>query len=185
LVEKFNLDRPGKPYLCADDVGTDVLAVVDLMHEWLNQGCRMMVVDYLQLCESPDQVGMAREVQAISKAMRDFAHQTDTLVIGLSQYNNEGGNDRTRSPQVGHLYGGRRISQDSDMTLLLDHSRYASDPMSPWIARSYLTFPKNRHGPKGFDIPLEWDYRTLTAREAQPDELHLWPDHEKPTNGRR
>lgn len=178
-ADKWREEHGYLPLLAEDDCPPDVREVEAMMTTWMTeQDVEVFVVDYLQLLEHPEGVGSAKEVQKISAAMREFAHRNRVLVIALSQYNNEGGNDRTRSPHVGHLYGGRRISQDSDVTVLLDHSRYVQDAQEPWIARSYLMHPKNRHGPKGYEIPIEWDYRTLTAREAMPDELHRWPEHD-------
>ena len=154
----------------------DVHRVIELMRTWHEKdGIRFFVVDYLQLCESSDHVGIAREVQAISAAIRLFAHQTKSVVIGLSQYNNEGGNNRLVSPTVGHLYGGRRIAQDATQVLLLDHSRYERDAIRTHLARTWLLLAKNRHGPTG-SIPIEWDYKTLTAREANHDETSIWPE---------
>jgi len=178
-LEEWETKKGYHPLLAEDDCPSDVRSIIAMMTVWLTEKrVTVFVVDYLQLMEAADEVGSAREVQKISKAMRDFAHHNGVLVLGLSQYNNEGGNDRTRSPHVGHLYGGRRLSQDSDMTVLLDHSRYAQDRDSPWLARSYLMVAKNRNGPKGCEIPIEWDYRHLLAREALPDELPMWPTHD-------
>lgn len=168
---------PGAAFYGSDQVQPDLRSVMATMDAWREDGVRCFVVDYLQLLESPDAAGAAREIAKISQAMRDFAHRHGVLVIGLSQYNNEGGNDRTRSPHVGHLYGGRRISQDSDLTILLDHSRYERDAIDPSTVRTWLTVPKNRHGPAGIEIPIQWAYTTLTAREGDPDEVDRWPTH--------
>lgn len=179
-LEGINAQAPGQCWMAADDLDPDVDAVLAQMEHWRTEyGCRVFVIDYLQLCESVDAVGIAAEVQKISKAARDYAHRNRVLVIGLSQYNNEGGNDRSRPPHVGHLYGGRRISQDSDITLLLDHSRYEQDGAFPWIARSYIMVPKNRNGPNGHEIPIEWDYRHLLARQPDKIEEGIWPTREK------
>jgi replicative DNA helicase len=145
------------------------------MEDWLEMGVSVFVVDYLQLMESVEGVGSAKEVQKISMTMRNFAHHHGVLVIALSQYNNEGGNDRQNPPHVGHLYGGRRISQDSEITMLLDHSRVETDGLRPHLGRTFLLIAKNRNGPKGFEIPILWDYRYLKAREGMPDELRDWP----------
>jgi replicative DNA helicase len=174
LRDRRDLD-PGANFYVTDDLVPDVSVVVGKMEMWLNIGVQLFVVDYLQLLEDRKTVGMAQEVQKISAAMRDFAHHNQVVVIALSQYNNEGGNDRTRPPHVGHLYGGRRISQDSDMTILLDHSRYERDRAQSSKARTWMLVPKNRHGPSGVDIPIEWDYTLLKAREGMPDEINLWP----------
>jgi replicative DNA helicase len=177
MLEEVHKQAPGTAFFASDDVDPDLQHVLAHMADWKAEGVRYFVVDYLQLLESTTSVGMAQEIQRISAAMRDFAHRNQVIVVGLSQYNNEGGNDRTRSPHVGHLYGGRRISQDSDMTILLDHSRYQRDTLSPNKARTWLMVPKNRHGPAGIEIPIEWSYTTLTAREAMPDELGAWPSN--------
>jgi replicative DNA helicase len=165
----------GIPFWVADRIGPELPDVLQMMHEWLEMGVSVFIVDYLQLMESMDGVGSAKEVQKISKTMRDFAHHNGVLVISLSQYNNEGGNDRQNPPNVGHLYGGRRISQDSEITLLLDHSRVETDGLQPFIGRTFLLVAKNRNGPKGFEIPILWDYRYLKAREGMPDEVKDWP----------
>jgi replicative DNA helicase len=170
---------PGVSFYATDNVEPDVDHVMAVMDQWRKEGVRCFVVDYLQLLEARTATGTAQEVMKISAAMRDFAHRNQVLVIGLSQYNNDGGNDRTKSPHVGHLYGGRRISQDSDMTILLDHSRYERDTMDPAIVRTWVMVPKNRHGPAGIELPIEWAYTTLTAREGQPDEIDRWPTHNR------
>lgn len=170
---------PGVGFYATDDVEPDVEHVIATMEDWYRDGVTCFVIDYLQLLEARTATGTAQEVMKISAAMRDFAHRNGVLVIGLSQYNNEGGNDRTRSPHVGHLYGGRRISQDSDMTILLDHSRYQRDEIDPSKVRTWIMIPKNRHGPAGIELPIEWSYDTLTAREGQPDEMSRWPLHNR------
>jgi replicative DNA helicase len=175
-ADSWNSEKGFAPFFVSDQAGPSLASVVQQMDFWREEhGASMYIVDYLQLMEEPTAVGSAQEVMKISQAMREYAHRHEVVVIGLSQYNNEGGNDRTRPPHVGSLYGGRRISQDSDLTILLDHSRYERDPMDRHIARTYLMVPKNRHGPSGHEIPIQWDYRYLTAREAMPDEERLWP----------
>jgi replicative DNA helicase len=178
-LSEISEQAPGMSFYTTDNVDPTVESVLAVMDEWRRDGVRCFVVDYLQLLEARTATGTAQEVMKISGAMRDFAHRNECLVIGLSQYNNEGGNDRTRSPHVGHLYGGRRISQDSDMTILLDHSRYQRDELDPLKVRTWLMIPKNRHGPPGIEIPIEWSYNTLTAREGQPDEISRWPLHNR------
>jgi replicative DNA helicase len=175
-LDRWRDERGYSPFFAVSDLDPTVHACLALMDSWRqDEGVDVFVVDYLQLLEDPETIGSAREIQRISKAMRDYAHRHGVIVIGLSQYNNEGGNDRTRPPHVGHLYGGRRISQDSDQTILLDHSRVIQDRDLPHITRTFAMLPKNRHGPKGFEIPIEWNFKTLTARQALPDEENLWP----------
>jgi replicative DNA helicase len=178
VLEKLRVIRDksgGQSFYVQDQIEPDIGRVLGRMDLHLKFGCDIFVVDYLQLLEDRRSVGMAQEIQRISASMRDFAHQNEVLVVGLSQYNNEGGNNHQSPPHVGHLYGGRRIAQDSDLTLLLDHSRYERDAMNRDIARTWMMLPKNRHGPSGMEIPIEWNYRHLVAREAMPDEITRWP----------
>tara|TARA_Y100001960_G_C14366910_1_gene677175 strand:+ start:59 stop:280 length:222 start_codon:yes stop_codon:yes gene_type:complete len=69
------------------------------------------------------------------------------------------------------LFGGMILEASCDLILLLDHSRYERDGNT---AKTWLIVAKNRHGPT-VEIPIEWDYRTLSIREADPDEESSWP----------
>ena len=68
------------------------------------------------------------------------------------------------------------LEANSDQVVLLDHSRYEQDPLKSHLARTWMVLDKNRHGPRG-SFPVEWDYRTLSIREALPDEEAEWPQH--------
>ncbi len=70
--------------------------------------------------------------------------------------------------------GGGTIANNGDLVLLLDHSRYEREEGNRSIARTFVLVPKNRYGDNS-EIPIEWSYKTLTCREAQPDEERLWP----------
>ena len=70
------------------------------------------------------------------------------------------------------LFGGMILEASCDLIALLDHSRYERDQNT---ARTWLIIAKNRHGPT-LEIPIEWDYRTLSVREGDPHEEHLWPE---------
>jgi len=163
-------------FLVNEDPAISLTDMIALMESWhRDYGCEVYVVDYMQLVESDSQDGIAGETREISKALRHFKRRTNTVVYAISQFNNEGGNDTTRSPHAGSLYGGRRIAQDSDQTLLLDHSRI--DRSIPGKARTWLHLAYNRHGP-AVEIPVEWEWDTLTARAAGPDEEEFWPQHD-------
>ena len=69
------------------------------------------------------------------------------------------------------LFGGMILEASCDLILLLDHSRYEREGNT---AKTWLIVAKHRHGPT-VEIPIEWDYRTLSVREADPDEEYRWP----------
>ena len=151
--------------------------MLDLMMSWHEQwGIRAFVVDYMQLCRVPDETETHKRIQAVSAHVCDFAHETGSLVMGLSQFHSAARRDRSTPPNVDSLYGGVDLGNDADMVLLLDHSRYEKDAMTPHLARTYMIHGKNREGPLSDDIPILWDYRTLTAREGLPDEEGAWPE---------
>ena len=107
----------------------------------------------------------------------DFAREHEVAVVALSQYNRTTSANRRESPVPQSLIGSSALENDSDQTLLLDHSRYQLSPDGRF-AKTWALLGKNRHGSTG-EIPIEWDYRTLRVREGLPDEEHLWPKHKK------
>ena len=78
------------------------------------------------------------------------------------------------SPEVEGLTESSSLENDADMVLLLDHSKYEADTLMPWLHRTWLKIGKNREGAKG-SVPIEWNWKTYTAREAMPDEINRWP----------
>ena len=154
--------------------------VMRAMETLKDSGVRYFIVDYIQLIGMGDDDSVARTVAETAVALRAFAHDNNVTVIGLSQFNRTTSSNYQDSPRCQGLHGGMALEANSDQIVLLDHSRYAKDEYSPHIARSYLIVDGNRHGPSG-DIPVMWDYRTLTIREGMPDEEKDWPRH----NGKR
>jgi len=136
------------------------------------------VLDYMQLVSTGDDESTYKQVTEVSNQMRVFVQSESVAVIGLSQYTTGTGRDLTQKPSIYSMMGGGTIPNNSDLTLLLDHSRYEADEQNRGTARSYLLAAKNRHGSVG-EIPIEWSYRTLQVREAFPDEEHLWPTKRK------
>ncbi len=145
--------------------------VLKLAGHYVEEGCQLVIVDYLQLISTGDEREMSREVTRISHSIRLLAKRLNVVVVGLSQFNRSTSANRADSPTVQGLIGSSSLENDADQVLLLDHSRYKRDGDK---ARTWAILGKNRHGSSG-SIPIEWDYRTLSVREAMPDEEHLWP----------
>jgi replicative DNA helicase len=177
LVRDALTDWPGAAFRVNEVRLRNLPDMLDLMHQWREGwGIQVFVVDYMQLCRVPDETETHKRIQAVSAEVCDFAHETKSLVLGLSQFHSMARRNRDHPPTVDSLYGGVDLGNDADLVLLLDHSRYEKDQASPHLARTYLIHGKNREGPLSDDIPLLWDYRNLTAREALPDEEALWPE---------
>lgn len=163
-------------------VNTDELETIDdvmaAAAHLVSLGCRVLVLDYMQLVSLGDDETIYRVVTQVAGSLRRFAKKENITVLALSQYNTPTGRDTSAQPTLYGLMGGATIAQNGDMVLLLDHSRYERDQFDHSIARTFLLVPKNRHGDTG-EIPILWRYKDLTCREAMPDEVHLWPGERK------
>ena len=135
-------------------------------------GARLCIVDYLQLATSRTAENLYREVSDISSRVRELAKQLNVVTVGLSQMNRQTSGDRFNSPRAQGLIGSSSLENDSDQTLILDHSRYERG--DDRTAKTFALLAKNRHGGQG-EIPIEWGYRSLRVREALPDEEGEWP----------
>ena len=175
-VHEFVMDQTTKhgdhPFFINEEQHSGIGQVIGLMESWLDQGCRVFVIDYLQLCSSSDQENLSRELVDISTKLCQWAHNHGVLTIALSQYN-YGALKSGLKPAWHSLYGSARIGQDSDLCLCLDHTR-RERIHGEGTSRTYLIVSKNRHGDDG-EIPIEWNYRTLRSREGLPDEVSEWP----------
>lgn len=91
-VVAFNMNRISKLPLWASDDATagvhDVRRIVKALVA--RQAVRLVVVDYAQIVSPPAYDSREQQVAAIGRAMRSLAQETKTVVILLSQLNDEG-----------------------------------------------------------------------------------------------
>lgn len=166
LANDYEFSVNATPIVQLDEILADMRA-----HR--ENGVRWFVVDYLQLVGIGDEQQIHKQVSLTTSHLRWFAQETDSTVIALSQFNNETAKNYRETPRVQGCYGGIYIAATCDQAVLIDHSRYAKQDGK---AKNWLVVDVNRHGDAG-PIPIEWDYRTLGVREAEPDEEHEWPKH--------
>lgn len=88
-----------------------------------NKGVRLIIVDYLQLIQGPQELRAMREqeVAAISRTLKATAKELDIPIIALSQLsrqavNRQGGGGR---PQLSDLRESGSIEQDADMVIFI------------------------------------------------------------------
>jgi replicative DNA helicase len=141
----------------------DVVAAIRYQTEY--HGCRFHVVDYLQLCRVAGAKDVVDAIPVVSENMRVLAKELGLVMVGLSQFNRETSKNRQEKPQVQGLMGGSSLENDSDQVILLNHTKYSRNGFH---ADTEALLAKNRHGECG-DIPVRWDYRTLTLTEAMGD----------------
>jgi replicative DNA helicase len=176
-VEKVGYPNGKVPQLFVNsDPVFDLSQLLEHMAALAEAGVRYFIVDYLQLVSMDVDDEAVRVITRTVKALRLFARQNDSIVVLLSQFKRSASEDYTQSPRPQGLFGGGTIEQASDQILLLDHSLYEYEPANK-IARTWLLLT-NRHGEHG-NIPILWDYRTLTVREGDPHEESHWPTRKK------
>ena len=148
----------------------DVMAAAFRMRD---DGVNLIVLDYLQLVGTGDDESIYKQVTQVAGNMRRFAHKEGVCVLALSQYNTPTGRDTESRPTMYGLMGGGTVANNSDLVLLLDHSRYKRDRYDRKMARTFVLVAKNRHGETG-EIRIAWDYHCLQVREAQREEYQDW-----------
>jgi replicative DNA helicase len=162
----------------------DVEAAISYLVEY--EGCRMVIVDYMQLVRVAGSRDLLDAVTAISGSVRWSAKNHKIVTVGLSQLNREASKDYENEPTPQSLMGGSPIENDSDQVLLIDHTSYAKHATAN-VASQKLLLGKNRHGPVG-PIECQWNYNNLRIvqtefAEKEPDRGEAWEPEELPLEG--
>jgi replicative DNA helicase len=116
-------------------------------------GLELVVVDYLQLIDSPfvrKESNREREVANISRQLKNMAKELQIPVIALSQLNEEG-----------KLRESRAIGQDADIVLKIGFPDSNDDS----FARE-IFIEKQRNGPRGESIPVRFDGEYMRFEDA-------------------
>ena len=138
------------------------------------RGATYIVVDYLQLASTGNDENIMKAISEVTTDLRTYCANNGITALVLSQFNRSTTSEFKVRPRVSGLWGGAIIEQSSDLVILLGHHAYERDDVQG-VAKTWLCVEKNRHGPCG-DIPVEYNFRTLSQRQALPDELATWPD---------
>ncbi len=117
----------------------------------------LVIIDYLQLMESPNTRrgdGRTQEVSEISRSMKLMAKELNVPVITLSQLS-RGPESRTdKRPQMSDLRESGAIEQDADIILMLYRDEYYN-PQTDKPGVCEVIIAKNRHGQNG-TVELQW-----------------------------
>lgn len=159
-----------------DERGINTLQLRSKMRRMVQQyGCRLFVIDYLQLLLSGNRraENRAQEVASISNAIKTLAGDLDVPIIVLSQLSREfakgGKGDKPRAPNMEDLRESGAIEQDADEILLLwDPNQKSPDIINDeddWIDVEGI-LAKQRNGAKG-DVPFRF-YRRFTLYSDRP-----------------
>jgi replicative DNA helicase len=123
----------------------------------IDNDCRLIVVDYLQLMRSPEYSdNRVQEISDISRSLKALARELEIPVIALSQLSRaseqRGGE---RKPILSDLRDSGAIEQDADLVIFIHRAEYydRDDESKKGLAEVMLA--KNRNGPTG-DVTLRF-----------------------------
>lgn len=99
-----------------------------LVHEY---GVKMIIIDYLQLMNTPDGSSESRqeEMSGITRSLKLLARELDVPIIALSQLNrpveqNSSSDPDSMRPKLSDLRESSAIEQDADMVCLIHRPEY-------------------------------------------------------------
>jgi KaiC/GvpD/RAD55 family RecA-like ATPase len=175
LLDKCN---DGAGLWIAERPSQELDAVLGQAHAAIEQDCRIIIVDYLQLV-SVSSDGLEERTRRVSQAIQRLAFDKQVTTVALSQFNRATSYAK-ESPTVHGLTGSSAIENDSDQVLLLDHSHREQQGLS---TDTKVLLAKNRHGPQPI-IPVRWDFTSLTLAERAPTPDESATKHGIRTGGR-
>ena len=138
----------------------DVLAA---MHEMADQGCTMIVLDYLQLVQVSG-LDLFAKTSEVMGALQLFTVEREVVTVALSQFNRLSTTGDSALTVHG-LAGGAAIENSSDQVVIIDnrHGNRSGSTME-----GHLALAKNRHGAPNADpgIRVLWNWHDYTVREV-------------------
>lgn len=137
----------------------DIRARAVRMHQKIPGGLGLIVVDYLQLVETPGAESREQGVASVSRGLKALAKELRVPIIALSQIG-RGSEKDGREPTLADLRESGAIEQDADIVMFLH-------PHKNWTS---VIVEKNRAGPKGrarLSSELQF-YRFASYEEPAP-----------------
>jgi replicative DNA helicase len=129
------------PFHCVDDNTLSIQqlrSITRTLH--MNEGLRMVIVDYVQLVKTSGKAKeMRHQIAEVSHNLKDMAKELSVPVLALSQMNNQGDTFESKS-----------LEQDADVYMSLL-------PVEGDDYRKDCYIRKNRHGIGGATVQLNWN----------------------------
>lgn len=156
--ERF-LESPGtlrtneRPIHTLDDIAS-------AMRHHAEEGCRLMIVDYLQLAWVGNAETLYAQITEVSHTIQGLAKDLRVTTVGLSQVNRRTSSGDSKLAKEG-LMGGSSLENDAEQVILLAKPERKYDGFE-----SEAKIDKNRHGPVA-EWKLWFDPRTLQMTEME------------------
>ncbi|MCL5004038.1 MAG: replicative DNA helicase [Patescibacteria group bacterium] len=132
------------PIFIDDTPGINVLEIrTKARRLQMEQGIKLVVVDYLQLAHGQNTENRVQEVSEVSQSLKNLARELHVPVLALSQLNRSIESRGERRPQLSDLRESGSLEQDADVVIFL----YREDDENRSEVR--LSISKHRNGPTG------------------------------------
>lgn len=155
-------------------------------------GLGLIIIDYLQLMDSPNSRGgdnRVQEVSEISRNLKGLARELNVPVMALSQLSRQVELSKPAIPKLAHLRESGALEQDADVVLFIyrksaDRNYRVEDipPDERHIAEIHVA--KHRNGPTGqvnvFFDETRASFRNLETNFNEPKVLPATPPKEMP-----
>lgn len=138
-----------------------------------NKGVQLIVVDYLQLMQAPEQAkgGLReQEVAYISRTLKATAKELDIPIIALSQLsrNSVQRQGSGGKPMLSDLRESGSIEQDADMVIFIHRPDFVGMSENPEDReKAYLVIAKHRNGEV---CDIEMKYKASQVKFVEPDQ---------------
>lgn len=131
----------------------------------IENGLDLIVIDYLQLMSSGNNMNRVQEVSEISRWIKELARELNVPVIALSQLSRNLESRPDKRPIMSDLRESGSIEQDADIIMMLYREEYYDE----FTDRKWVTdilIRKNRNGPIG-NIELMFNKNNQKFTEIQ------------------
>ncbi|MFH1896574.1 MAG: replicative DNA helicase [bacterium] len=129
----------------------------------IEQGVKLIVIDYIQLCQGRGLESRVQEVSEISQAIKNIARELKIPVLALSQLSRAIESRGEKKPQLSDLRESGSIEQDADVVMFL----YRPDEEDRGSVN--LLISKHRNGPTG---ELSLYFRGERTKFYESEKLH-------------
>lgn len=112
------------------------------------RGIKLIVIDYLQLINAPNQENRQQQVSLISRELKGLARELNIPVLALAQLSRAAVKREDKKPQLSDLRESGSLEQDADLVMML-HRPNKDSSVDNDVEDVKLIIAKQRNGPIG------------------------------------